>query len=640
MSADRAATWVADNQRHLMASLAVVRETVAVHLHRDGQWDVEGARAKLAEAEAMMAGPSALAVLSSVFGLSGFETDLLLLCAGGELDHRFVEVLDGPPTFGLALAALPAAHWSAITPSGPLRHWHLLDPVAGQPLVSSPLRIDERILHHLAGADYLDERLGALVESTPTEVDLAPSHQALAERLARAWLEAEGPLPPLELYGRSRAKRSVAAAACRLLGIGVCVLAASSLPSEPRDLEMLIRLAERESRLWSLAVVVDREGAEAQEAAREASVARFIHTLAAPMMVIGRSRMHSSHPGLMSFEVTPAPAGEQRSLWQVHLGERATKANGAVDQLVSQFSLEAHAIRAACDAVRHEDSSGHLGMQLWEAGRAEARFDMGLAERLEPAAHWDDLILPSSQLAMLEEIAIQVGTRFTVYETWGFGRKLGRGLGITALFIGGSGTGKTMAAEVLAQRLRLDLYRIDLSQVVSKYIGETEKNLSRVFDAAEAGAAILLFDEADALFGKRTEVKDSHDRYANIEVGYLLQRMESYRGLAILTTNVKDALDPAFMRRIRFTVQFPFPDEEQRLEIWRRIFPPSTPVQGLDFGRLARLNLAGGSIRNIALNAAFMAAGSGQAVGMDQLMDAAVAEYAKLQKPFTEVRGR
>jgi SpoVK/Ycf46/Vps4 family AAA+-type ATPase len=189
---------------------------------------------------------------------------------------------------------------------------------------------------------------------------------------------------------------------------------------------------------------------------------------------------------------------------------------------------------------------------------------------------------------------------------------------------------------VLANELSLDLYRIDLSQVVSKYIGETEKNLRRVFDAAEEGGAILLFDEADALFGKRSEVKDSHDRYANIEVSYLLQRMEDYRGLAILTTNMKSALDTAFLRRIRFIVQFPFPDAAQRAEIWRRIFPRETPTEGLDMNRLARLNVTGGNIRNIALNAAFLAADAGEPVRMCHLLRAARSEYAKLEKPLTE----
>jgi SpoVK/Ycf46/Vps4 family AAA+-type ATPase len=224
-----------------------------------------------------------------------------------------------------------------------------------------------------------------------------------------------------------------------------------------------------------------------------------------------------------------------------------------------------------------------------------------------------------------------------VYGAWGFARKSERGLGISALFSGASGTGKTLAAEVLAGELRLDLYRIDLSQVVSKYIGETEKNLRQIFDAAEEGGAILFFDEADALFGKRSEVKDSHDRFANIEIAYLLQRMESYRGLAVLATNMKAVLDQAFLRRIRFCVPFPFPTASMRAQIWRRVFPQSTPTEGLDPLKLAQLNVPGGNIRNIAMNAAFLAAEADEPVRMIHLLNAARNEYAKIEKPLTEV---
>jgi SpoVK/Ycf46/Vps4 family AAA+-type ATPase len=258
-----------------------------------------------------------------------------------------------------------------------------------------------------------------------------------------------------------------------------------------------------------------------------------------------------------------------------------------------------------------------------------------LAQRIEPAASWNDLVLPDLQKRTLSDVVLHMRQRAKVYQQWGFAAKSARGLGISALFAGGSGTGKTMAAEVLAAELKLDLYRIDLSTVVSKYIGETEKNLRRVFDAAEASGAILLFDEADALFGKRSEIRDSHDRYANIEVSYLLQRIESYRGLAILTTNLKDSLDSAFLRRIRFVVQFPFPDLDQRTEIWRRMFPHATPTEGLDPTKLARLSVAGGNIRNIALGAAFLAAGDGTSVRMAHLLRAAQSECAKIEKPLT-----
>ena len=226
--------------------------------------------------------------------------------------------------------------------------------------------------------------------------------------------------------------------------------------------------------------------------------------------------------------------------------------------------------------------------------------------------------------------------RAQVYEAWGFGRSMNRGRGISALFAGASGTGKTMAAEILAHELHLDLYRIDLAGVVSKYIGETEKNLRQVFDAAEQAGAILFFDEADALFGKRTEVKDSHDRYANIEVNYLLQRMEEYRGLAILATNRKSFLDQAFLRRLRFLVDFPFPDAADRRRIWERVFPASAEVERLDFGALARLEIPGGNIRNIAVNAAFLAATEGRPIGMGHVLAAARREYAKIDKLATD----
>jgi SpoVK/Ycf46/Vps4 family AAA+-type ATPase len=294
---------------------------------------------------------------------------------------------------------------------------------------------------------------------------------------------------------------------------------------------------------------------------------------------------------------------------------------------------------ASSEALRllEQHPASDIPGTLWEASRSQARQRLDdLAQRLETQASWEDLVLPEAQGLVLRDISAHVRQRLKVYETWGFGKQGSRGLGISALFAGTSGTGKTMAAEVIAKELRLDLYRIDLSTVVSKYIGETEKNLRRIFDAAEEGGAILLFDEADAIFGKRSDVKDSHDRYANIEVSYLLQRMESYRGLAVLTTNLKSAIDTAFMRRIRFVVQFPFPDLEQRSEIWRRSFPKIAPTQNLDFTKLGQLHIAGGNIRNTALNAAFIAADANEAIQMKHILHAAQSEYSKLEKQLTE----
>ncbi len=301
--------------------------------------------------------------------------------------------------------------------------------------------------------------------------------------------------------------------------------------------------------------------------------------------------------------------------------------------------------RLATEPGERRPDVAAVGAALWEICRLQARPHLDdLALRIEPAATWEDLVLPDEQRELLREICMHVRQRARVYEGWDFESKGKRGLGISALFAGPSGTGKTMAAEVIANQLRLNLYRIDLSQVVSKYIGETEKNLRRLFDAAEDGGAILFFDEADALFGKRSEVKDSHDRYANIEINYLLQRIESYRGLAILASNMKSALDTAFLRRLRFIVNFPFPGVADRRALWQKVFLqddlvrglPAPPLDTLDCDRLARLNLAGGHIHNVALNAAFMAANAGTKVTMPLIFQAARAEFIKLDRPINE----
>ena len=255
-------------------------------------------------------------------------------------------------------------------------------------------------------------------------------------------------------------------------------------------------------------------------------------------------------------------------------------------------------------------------------------------------ATWDQLVLPDEAMGILRQIVDQVRLRSRVYDDWGFRERMNRGFGVSAMFAGPSGTGKTMAAEVIANELNLHLYRIDLSSVVSKYIGETEKNLRRLFDAAEEGGAILFFDEADALFGKRSEVKDSHDRYANVEINYLLQRIEAYRGLAVLATNLREALDDAFLRRLRFLVEFPFPSQAYRQELWRKVFPDRIPTGVIDYEQLGRFNIAGGTIHTVAINAAFMAAEQGEPVGMRQLLEVVQMEYRKMARQIYEAEFR
>jgi SpoVK/Ycf46/Vps4 family AAA+-type ATPase len=340
----------------------------------------------------------------------------------------------------------------------------------------------------------------------------------------------------------------------------------------------------------------------------------------------------------MVIDVAVLTPAEQSSVWKAELGDAAGEAPAA---LAGQFSLNQCTIRRIARQTLNEQSESPLKDRLWDACLAATRPRLDLlAQRLEPKATWDDLVLPAAQSNLLRQIAAQVGQRSQVYQQWEFGNKMSRGFGISALFAGDSGTGKTMAAEVIAHQLRLNLYRIDLSAVVSKYIGETEKNLRRLFDAAENGGAILFFDEADALFGKRSEVKDSHDRYSNIEINYLLQRMEAYGGLAILATNMKSALDQAFMRRLRFVVDFPFPTVVERKGMWQKAFPAKVPVSGIELDALARLNLTGGNIQSIALNAAFMAAQNGGPVTQPIILEAARTELRKLGRVVNELQFR
>jgi SpoVK/Ycf46/Vps4 family AAA+-type ATPase len=306
--------------------------------------------------------------------------------------------------------------------------------------------------------------------------------------------------------------------------------------------------------------------------------------------------------------------------------------------LATQYRLAAPQIRAAARQLRLQtpDTGATLcPAVLASACREVSRHGLGeLAARVPSRYGWNDLVLPDDLITLLQSICHQVHHQRQVFDEWGFADKLPYGRGLSVLFSGGPGTGKTMAAQVIAAQLRLELFKIDLSGVVSKYIGETEKNLGRVFDEAQSSNAILFFDEADALFGKRTEVADAHDRYANIEVSYLLQRMEDYDGIVILATNFRDNMDDAFVRRIRFIIDFPFPDEDSRLKIWRKALPLRTPVAAdVDFDWLAaRIRIAGGNIKNIVLNAAFGAAQDGTALGMRHLLHSCKQEFQKIGK--------
>jgi hypothetical protein len=508
----------------------------------------------------------------------------------------------------------------------------------GPALTVSPLRIDERVLHYLTGLDGLDERLAAMITPVPVSPSVIASHQEIADKIATMWRQglSTGPPTVVQLCGDGLADmRALSAAACAALGLRLYAMSSAVLPAPPHEIEVLSRLWQREAALGSAVLLVECDDADGETLPR---LRQFINRATCALIIIRRERTRLGHRQALTLDVPKPTAAEQRLAWSTALGPAAQKLNGHVDTLVAHFNMNCDAIQTASGEALAAFAGGRdLEPAIWSACRGVSRPRLeDLAQRIDGRARWEDLALPEPLIQVLHEIAAQVRHRLTVYERWGFGRVGARGLGISALFAGTSGTGKTLAAEVLATNLDLDLFRIDLASVVSKYIGETEKNLRRIFDAADQGGAILLFDEADALFGKRSEVKDSHDRYANIEVSYLLQRMEEFRGLAILTTNLRSSLDTAFLRRIRFTLQFPFPDAAQRAEIWRRAFPKQAPVDGIDIARLSQLSIPGGSIRNIALHAAFLAADEGSSLGMTHLLRAARSDYAKMEKALTE----
>jgi hypothetical protein len=639
--------WLELNQQYLTTALAEIRQQLEQPVDKSCKATSTGA-SKLSAIAAEMKDAPAIETLCDSFGLTPFERQILLLCAGIELDSSIAlvcaklqaDLRHTYATFSLALGCFPDSNWSALYPSRPLRRWHFISVTNTGNLTRTPLQIDERVLHYLTGGQDLDARLTSLVERVPLPPTLVPSHQLLAERLATSWTKtaATDRLPVVQLCGDDPAnQQAIAAHACALLGLNLHVISAQVLPSTPQDLEVLMRLWEREAALSQTALLLDARSL--QDTHREHTIAQFIEALNSGLIIASQERTNIENRPVITLEVNSPTTAEQHQLWHQSLDKINANLNGTITTLVSHFNLNAPAIRAICTEAQTQleiDPQSQISDLIWHRCQARSRPRLeDLAPRIQPAATWQELVLPEPQKQLLQEIAMHVRQRLTVYETWGFASKGSRGLGISALFAGLSGTGKTMAAEVLANELQLDLYRIDLSSVVSKYIGETEKNLRRVFDAAEQGGAILLFDEADALFGKRSEVKDSHDRYANIEVSYLLQRMEAYRGLAILTTNLKNALDTAFLRRIRFIVQFPFPDATQRADIWQQIFPRATPTQNLDVHKLAQLSASGGNIRNMAVYAAFLAAEEQESVQMKHLLRAAQVEFAKFEKSPT-----
>lgn len=584
--------------------------------------------ASLADRRAAADG-SSLQTLCERLRLSSFERLLLACAAGSQLSPGFASLIErasphGALTFGFALEHLPEAHWNAITPAAALRRWQLILPMPPGRLLDTPLVLDERVLHLLLGIDQADPRVLAHARPCTSALPLTALQEASADCIAALWqkaLETEG-CPQILLTSASpKERRAVACRAAEKLG-WQCWVAASS--AYPGDWSLLW---ERESLLRSTVLILETDAHE-HPAPNHILLSESLRT---PLVLSG-GRWPATPRKRFTVEVPEAGPSDLVRLWNEILGEAGKRIHDDAARAASQFRLtleQAVEVAAEANDARAEQRS----RVLWDASRRAARTGMEeLAERLVTLDRQAELVLPPGPQALLDDLIHAARHQHRALETWGMARHSGRGLGLTALFAGPSGTGKTLAAEFIARELHLDIYRIDLSSVVSKFIGDTEKHLRRLFDAADHSGAILLFDEADSLFNKRSEVRDSHDRFANIQVGYLLQRMESYRGIAILTTNLRNSLDEAFLRRLRFVIAFPFPDAASRERIWRLSLPERERCAPIDWQRLARLDISGGNIRNIALSASIRAAGENRMLTMRDIARAAQVEYAKLER--------
>lgn len=601
----------------------------------------------------------ALLVLRHRFNLSDFEMHILLLCIAMELDARMALLCARAqghqsfsyPTFALAMSVFEKATWDVLSPERPLRQWKLLEIIqaGNQSLIMSPLKADERIVHFVKGLNYLDERLSAYLVPMPLEwgdqgdfSEKRDRHEtAITDEITHdlMWEWQAGRRPVVNLWGVDlETKLEVAAKVAQTMGNRLYRLPTEWVPSQVVEIENLVRLWQRESLLLNVGLMIEATDLE-KTGAGEGQISglnRILTKTAGLVFLLTRDMWSHTFTPILQYEVTRPTSEVQYQTWIQVLGQYdVQKARDLSAQFRFSISTIRRLARQTLERASKKENIPNAG--IWEACLNAARPNLDkLAQRLEPKATWEDLVLPENEIKALRQIVSQVRHRSLVYRTWGFAKKMNRGLGISVMFAGESGTGKTMAAEVIANDLGLNLYRIDLSGVVSKYIGETEKNLRRVFDAAEDGGAILFFDEADALFGKRSEVKDSHDRYANIEVNYLLQRLEAYQGLAILATNMKQAMDSAFVRRLRFIVNFPFPSRKERKAIWSHALPPEVPQEGVDMERLSRFTLTGGNIHAIALQTAFLAASNGGQVTMPHVLAAIKDELRKHDRPIVE----
>lgn len=624
----------------------------------------------------------ALPKLACLFGLSPFELQTVIICLAPELHRKYDklyaylqdDITRKKPSVDLVLDLLcetEVDRWRARTIfSGHASLFragilHMTDDPqspSGSSGLARFLKLDPRILNFLLGNNSIDARLVGVAQvynppSTMDHVLVDPLIKTELLNFARNHFSAQKAVKKrLVFYFHGPygvGKRDLALGICGQLNCPMLCLDMDLLLAHGSDVETLLRPAFREGLLLQAALYLGDTDVLLKEDDKAKS---FFKKLAKVVEEYGWLTFLAGEKPWSSrgiFEHTtfhviklPVPDVPLRVMaWEKALKNQSVGTGKEfAAQLANQFRLTPGQICDAAEFAQNYRASKNGQDEitlpdLYTACRNQTNQKLSeLAVKIEPHYSWEDIILPEDKVAQLKEICSQVKHHYRVFGEWGFDQKLSHGKGLSVLFSGPPGTGKTMAAEVIAHELQLDLYKIDLSGVVSKYIGETEKNLSKIFQEAETGNAILFFDEADALFGKRTEVSDAHDRYANIETSYLLQKMEEYEGIVILATNLRENIDEAFTRRIRFIVEFPFPDEASRRRIWQTHFPKKAPLgEGIDYEFLAKqLQIAGGNIKNIVLNAAFLAAENGGIIGMEHVLHGVKREFEKIGKLWSK----
>jgi SpoVK/Ycf46/Vps4 family AAA+-type ATPase len=615
-----------------------------------------------------------LPALATMFDLSTFDVDIVLLCLAVEIDRRYGrffaylhdDVTRRLPTIDLILTLLcPDIHAKLgigrsrfIKPAALARHRLVaVEEEAGQQALSmlgGNVRLDPRVAGFLLENDEPDDRISSyvsVVDPTTHLDDLLFPAELRSRLIQLAALRPEEPIMYFQgPYGVG--KQAAAEACCMSWGTALLVVHGARLVGKSaEEFTALVDLIKREARLLGAALFWEGFD-DLLTGDRRVNLEQLLVVLdehAGPSFLAGETiweRRYKADGRPLVRVMFPVPdQNDQSRLWRMVLQRQGISVPDLTG-LAASFRLsggqivDAAATAYSLAIARDPQDPAVTEADLYQAGRLQSNRRLtALAQYIAPRLDWDDIVLPSEQMEQLREIRAEIRFHSLVFEQWGFAGKLARGTGLTALFVGPSGTGKTMAADVIAHTLGIDLYKIDLSSVVSKYIGETEKNLASIFTEAESSNALLFFDEADALFGKRTQVRDSHDRYANIETSFLLQKLEEHQGAVILATNLRKNMDDAFVRRIAHVVDFPIPSGDQRLRIWTGIWPSEAPrAPDLDLELLAqRIDLPGGNIRNIALAAAFLAATDGTAIAMTHLARAAHREYQKLGKIRTEV---